>query len=93
MAEYPLTNARGVRLLSLDPLDHDSSQISNEELSSFACSLVLVRWEQRFLFGFHHSRHQWELPGGTVEAGETAHGTALRELTEEMGILAKNRLS
>ena len=30
----------------------------------------------------------WSLPGGKIEAGETARGTALRELQEETGLSA-----
>ena len=29
---------------------------------------------------------QWELPGGKVEPGETDEATALRELSEELGV-------
>ena len=83
-----MTNARGVSLLSFELLDHDSSRTTNEEPDSFACSLVLVRWERRVLFGFHYVREQWELPGGTIEASESAHETAIRELAEETGIRA-----
>ena len=33
-------------------------------------------------------RGVWSLPGGKIEAGETARGTALRELQEETGLSA-----
>jgi 8-oxo-dGTP diphosphatase len=28
----------------------------------------------------------WHVPGGRVEAGETAHGAAIREICEELGV-------
>jgi len=35
----------------------------------------------------HRHAAQWALPGGRVDAGETAEVTALRELHEELGVL------
>ncbi len=42
---------------------------------------VLMLWRYRFVA----DKWGWELPGGIVDAGEDAHGTALREVEEETG--------
>lgn len=42
------------------------------------------RERERFLVARHETRG-WELPGGTVEAGESALEAAMREFREEIG--------
>ncbi|MFB7322467.1 NUDIX domain-containing protein [Streptomyces sp. NPDC056190] len=36
-----------------------------------------------------HRHGTWELPGGTVEPGESLHDTVVRELAEETGLVAR----
>jgi 8-oxo-dGTP diphosphatase len=87
MAELPVFDANGGSLLSFTYLPGASAE-DLDGTSSLACSLVVVEWARQVLLGFNVNRQQWELPGGSVEAGELAGETALRELAEETGIHA-----
>jgi 8-oxo-dGTP diphosphatase len=86
MAELPVFDANGGSLVSFTYLDGASAQCV--EPSSFVCSLVIVERAQEILLGFNTDRQQWELPGGSLEPGESALVAALRELAEETGIRA-----
>lgn len=46
-------------------------------------ALVVARWDDRYLFVFDRHRRQWEIPGGTIEEGETPRECAAREFKEE----------
>jgi 8-oxo-dGTP diphosphatase len=85
MAELPVFDATGGSLVSFTHLDGSSAQ-NLDDSSSLACSLVVVQRAQQVLLGFNANRQQWELPGGSVDAGESALSAALRELAEETGI-------
>ncbi|MFF3914385.1 NUDIX domain-containing protein [Streptomyces sp. NPDC001852] len=49
---------------------------------------AVVLSDQGVLLGRHH-RGTLELPGGTVEAGESLEATVIRELAEETGLIAR----
>lgn len=53
-----------------------------------SCGIVLFRTEndQKHFLLLHYPGGHWDFPKGHVEAGETEHQTALRELEEETGI-------
>lgn len=87
MAELPVFDASGGSLVSFTCLDAASTE-NLDGSSTFACSLAVVEWGRRVLLGFNVTRQQWELPGGSVETGESAHQAVLRELAEETGIRA-----
>lgn len=88
MSQLPLHDARGVSLLSFVRLAGDE-HTSPKAAEATACSLVIVEWDNQVLLGFNVSRNQWELPGGSVESGESSRDAALRELEEETGIRAE----
>ncbi|MEV7237568.1 NUDIX domain-containing protein [Streptomyces sp. NPDC051020] len=51
---------------------------------------VILVSEQGLLLG-RHRRGTWELPGGTVEPGESFEETVVRELAEETGLEASSQ--
>lgn len=49
-------------------------------------TVVAVRCGGQWLFCRKHGRETWETAGGHIEAGESPHDGAVRELYEETGI-------
>jgi mutator protein MutT len=47
---------------------------------------VIVHNENKVLLAYRKDTHDWGLPGGYMERGESAEETLKRELKEEMGI-------
>jgi 8-oxo-dGTP diphosphatase len=82
-------DAHGGGLVSFHRLD-DASFEGPDVAVSPDCSLVVVLWNERVLLGFNVNREQWELPGGSLEPGESAQLAALRELAEETSIQASS---
>lgn len=48
-------------------------------------SVIIARYDGRWMFVRHHDRVTWEIAGGHIEENETPSETAERELTEETG--------
>lgn len=84
------TGPHRMALLSFHPAERpDSTDTSNtwppaHELPTYAL-VTLWRGDQLLLVRVR-KRETWELPGGSVEAGESPRETAVRELWEETGL-------
>ncbi|SEF35754.1 ADP-ribose pyrophosphatase YjhB, NUDIX family [Amycolatopsis pretoriensis] len=85
MAELPLRDRAGNLLLAV-------RRVAESDLTRLAAavpvpaSVVVAVHAGAVLMMFDRRRQQWELPGGTREAGESSHRAAARELAEETGI-------
>src|SRR5690606_31192683 len=72
-----ITNERGERLVSFHPAQGRAPRMTTD----FA--LVLPTRRSQVLLVRNTHRGVWELPGGWIEPGESAHDCATRELREE----------
>ncbi len=70
--DLPIRDVHGVSLVAFALRREFALDIVDLEATA-VFSLVLVVLEGRVLLGFHLSRRQWELPGGTLEAGGGFH--------------------
>ena len=48
-------------------------------------AVMIAKYHESFLLVYNRFRACWELPGGLIDAGETAQGAAVREFFEETG--------
>lgn len=76
----PIENERGERLLSIKELDETAA-----EALPVTFSVVIGRHISGYLLVRNTIRDIWELPGGFIDAGESARQCATRELEEESG--------
>lgn len=78
-------NERGERLVSVNEVDEIAANGLPVEFS-----LVIGRSRLGYLLVRNRNRAVWELPGGFIDAGESARQCAVRELKEESGQQALN---
>ena len=80
----PITNKIGHILLELLYLKNEED-IDLDIHSPLIATFVVAEHKGKLLLVFNRYRQNWELPSGRIEAGETPHECALRELNEESG--------
>lgn len=51
-------------------------------------AVIITKHDGKLLWCRHEARQTWEVPGGHIEAGESALEAAARELQEETGALS-----
>jgi len=67
----------------LDFYKIDESNIYEDQYKPLTHSLLIIKYDNRFLVVFDKWKNNWELPGGYIEKTETPRVCALRELKEE----------
>lgn len=80
--------------LFVDELEIDGAKIGREVVRHRGGAAILAEKDGRFAFvrQYRHPMGEsiWEIPAGTRDANEPPETTALRELEEECGLVAKN---
>ena len=64
-------------------------KVTKEEVSAGGVVYRKTGDSYEFLLGKHSGYHKWVLPKGLVEDGETQLEAAMREVEEEVGVVAK----
>ncbi len=64
-------------------------QTTLEEVSAGGVVYRKSQEKTEFLIGKHSGYHKWVLPKGLVEKGESREEAAVREVEEEVGVVAK----
>ena len=61
----------------------ETNEKSVSQYTPLTHSLIVVMHNETSLLVYNRSKEYWELPGGMIDAGETARVCAIRELKEE----------
>jgi|SRR5690625_3815154 len=84
-----ITDAKGNTFLEfLKITEEELEQVSLD--APLTHSLIVVTYQNKYLFILNKWNHIWELPGGVIEAGESARTCVTRELFEETNQSAQN---
>jgi len=69
---------------------HELAESESATLAVPTFAVMIARSPQGMVLVFNRYRKVWELPGGFIDAGESAGEAAVRELVEEAGCTARN---
>lgn len=86
----PHTPRRGGKALARFIALHEVSESECTTIADPTFAVVLARSANGVVVVFNRYRKVWELPGGLIDAGESARDSAARELTEEAGSTARD---
>jgi 8-oxo-dGTP diphosphatase len=64
---------------------HDVTEEEHARIGALEFAVVIAHSGDGDILVYNRYRHVWELPGGLIDAGESARLTAQRELAEEAG--------
>lgn len=65
------------------------SYVGNQPILTAGTGLLVFNQSKELLLQLRTDTNTWSLPGGSMELGESFQETAIRELTEETGLIAK----
>lgn len=89
MVEFPVVQDDGCSLVRFEVVDESAIE-SVEPNLPLTASLIALWDNGECLMVFNRFRKVWELPGGTIDPGESPREAAVRELAEETGQVAEN---
>lgn len=69
---------------------HDVPEAGSAAIANPAFAVIVARSPNGVVLVFNRHRKVWELPGGFIDPGESARDSAVRELAEEAGCVARH---
>ena len=84
------TPRRGGKALARFVALYEVPEADSATVAQPTFAVVLARSPKGVVLVFNRYRKVWELPGGLIDAGESAQECAARELAEESGCAARN---
>jgi len=80
---------QGTRQLARFVALHEVAEADCAQVAEPTFAVVIARSPAGVVLVFNRWRKVWELPGGLIDAGESARDSAARELVEEAGCIAR----
>jgi len=69
---------------------HEIPEHDTRQLAGLSYAVMMARSARGVLLVHSRIRQVWELPGGAIDPGESPRQTAIRELVEESGCVARD---